>query len=154
MAKTLSARGSDGRVAIHEPGANLDNPLSNLHNIHFHSDLDYLRVGQVWNGTLSIPAGAGPGRLESQFVHITNHGLGYKPMVLGSFGAGGAIPGTRVIQTGSLGGTSSGVPGYRSISLCADTASVYVHVVSYDHFVTYAAWATWVTILVLANPSI
>lgn len=44
MAKTLTARGSDGLVAIHEAGANIDDPVSNLEKIYFHSHLDYLSI--------------------------------------------------------------------------------------------------------------
>lgn len=44
MPKVLTARGSDGLVAIHEPDANLDTPVGNLNKIYFHSALNYLSI--------------------------------------------------------------------------------------------------------------
>ena len=153
MAKTLTARGSDGMVAIHEPGANLDNPLSNLNNIYFHSDLDYLRVVQSHTLLVNLAAGPGGGALFSRFARLVTHGLGYVPMVLATFGSGDPFPGTKVIQTGSSIGSSSMLT-YRTISLCADAGSVYLHDSGYDPVYVFPAWAAWMTILVLWNPSV
>lgn len=44
MAKVLTARGTDGLVAIHEPDANIENPIGNLNKIYFHSGLNYLSI--------------------------------------------------------------------------------------------------------------
>lgn len=44
MAKVLTARGSDGLVAIHEPDADIENPVGNLNKIYFHSGLNYLSI--------------------------------------------------------------------------------------------------------------
>ena len=81
MAKTLTARGSDGRVAIHNPGANLDNPISDLGNIFFHSGLDYLTIVQTHNFTANFPAVGG--NTFNTLMPVGYHGLGYVPMVFG-----------------------------------------------------------------------
>ena len=52
MAKTLTARGTDGLVSIHEAGANIDDPTSNLEKIYFHSHLDYLSILSVHGVTV------------------------------------------------------------------------------------------------------
>jgi hypothetical protein len=57
-------RAAGGKVAIwdgHADTAPFDNPLANLSRVKFHSDLDYVRVVDVKNYTVNLPAIPGSG---------------------------------------------------------------------------------------------
>ena len=142
MAKTLTARGSDGMVAIHEPGANLDNPLSNLNNIYFHSGLDYLQVVQTHTFLLTLPYSSGANTLH----HLLDHGLGYRPMVLASFGDGSPFSGSHIVQRGGYGK-------YRCTALYVSPWGVFAEDRCPPDRNPWPAWSAWVTLLLLANPA-
>ena len=57
MAKRLFARGSDGKVAIFNGTdiAPFNDPIANLTNLYFHSDLGYLGNGLLVTGTINHP---------------------------------------------------------------------------------------------------
>jgi len=125
MSKVLTAYGSNGKVAIHEPYADLDNPLSDLANIYFHSDLDYLSIVGVVSGTLSLPTRyASSSDVSSAYgstiYNIHTHNLGYTPLVVGSKrDSKQPIVGDTLIQQG-------GTCNLRSILIGADNNYIYV----------------------------
>jgi hypothetical protein len=57
MSKQLYARGSDGKVAIFKADNfdSFDNPINNLEDVYFHSDLGYLGNGLLVTGSISHP---------------------------------------------------------------------------------------------------
>lgn len=75
MPKVLTARGLDGLVAIHEEGADINNPLNNLSNIYFHSALQYLPLAYSRDVTV---------RTGGKGLHVLfSHGMDKIPMILG-----------------------------------------------------------------------
>lgn len=122
MPKTLTARGADGLVAIHEPGADLNNPLSNLGNIYFHSALDYLNIVAVVNVNLALPA-YGSGAIMNgmtQLHNIYSHGMGRSCLVLGRRkDTQEALTGSSPVST-----SSSGANG--KIAVGSDATNVYI----------------------------
>lgn len=67
MPRRLVADGSTGRVAIQYGASRLsfEQPVGNLKDIHFHSDLDYLAVEQVFSGTVTFNKVEGQSKTES-----------------------------------------------------------------------------------------
>lgn len=122
MAKTFTARGADGLVAIHEPGADLDNPLSNLQNIYFHSGLDYLNIVAVVNINLTLPA-YGNGAIMNgmtQLHNIYSHGMGRACLVLGR------RKDTQEALTGSSPVSTSASGANGKIAVGSDATNVYI----------------------------
>jgi hypothetical protein len=119
MPKVLTARGSDGLAAIHEPGADLENPLGNIKNIYFHSNLDYLTVNRIINTTVRVPAFS---RGTVGLINLFAHGMG-RPCLLMA----------RRSDTGeNLGGSclvyyGGSVSYFTQISVCADSVNVYAY---------------------------
>lgn len=114
MAKTLTARGTDGVVAIHEPGADLNNPLSNLQNIYFHSALDYLNVVRVVNATVDLPAVSSG---ITTLYNLFSHGMGRPCLLIARrTDTGQTLLGSTPVASS---GSSFGV-----IAMCADSANV------------------------------
>lgn len=122
MPKTLTARGADGLVAIHEPEADLNYPLSNLEKIYFHSGLDYLNIVAVVNVNLTLPA-YGNGAIMNGMTQLHNiyyHGMGRACLVLGRRkDTQEALTGSSPVST-----SSSGANG--KIAVGSDASNVYI----------------------------
>jgi len=125
MSKVLTAYGTNGKVAIHEPSANLDDPISNLSNIYFHSDLDYLSITKIVNGILSLPIryasySESSSAYGSTVYSIYQHSLGYTPLIVGvRQDSKQPIVGDTLIQQG-------GACNLRSILIGSDNNYLYI----------------------------
>ena len=141
MTKRLFARGSDGTVCIVEGGSDdyINNPKYNLDKVHFHSQLSYMRVPQVYYGSVSFPVRAAVWRSGSdcgkdynwsepqygtQYFPLVNHNLGYVPAVIGVDGSE-ALSGNFPIQQRGL--------SIRSSAIVMDTSWIYI----LERYVTY-----------------
>lgn len=138
MAKRLTALGSTGLVAIAEPGANLANPLQDLGNIYFHSDLTYLSVVAVLTGNLSLPQRIASGAdvssaFGSNIYTLGQHNLGYTPLLLGDVTTTGQpLVGETLLQ-------AEGLASLRSITLGADNNNLYAREIYLNKDVTFEA---------------
>lgn len=125
MSKVLTAYGTTGKISIHEPGADLDNPLNNLGNIYFHSDLDYLSINSIISGTLNLPTRTysnsdASSAYGSTIYNIYSHGLGYSPLVFATRADSlQPIAGDTLIQEG-------GTCNLRSLLVGADNTNIYI----------------------------
>lgn len=139
MPKVLTARGSDGLVAIHEPGADLNNPMSNVENIYFHSALDYLTVVRTVNTTVTVPAIT----IGKGFITLFQHGMGRPCLLMARrTDTNEAICGTSLAWTGGH------VQYWASIAICADDVNVYAYYMAMQN----ASVTIPVEIAVLGNP--
>lgn len=119
MPKVLTARGSDGVVAIHEPGANIDSPLSNIGNIYFHSSLDYLTVNHVINTTIYVPPFTGG---TVGFIAVAAHGMGRPCLLMARrTDTGQAIAGDCLVHVGG------GLSNWCTIAACANASYIYFY---------------------------
>lgn len=138
MSKILTAYGTTGKVAIHEPVADLSNPLSSLSNIYFHSDLDYLSINTIISGTLSLPTRSYSGSdasssYGSTIYTIYNHSLGYVPLVFATKRDSlQPIVGDTLIQQG-------GTCNLRSILIGADSVYIYIRELFLNKDTTFSA---------------
>lgn len=140
MSKVLTARSTDGLVAIHEPGADLDNPLSNLENIYFHSNLDYLTAIKMETVTVNIPAIGFNGK---GMLNLFSHPLG-RPAILMArrTDTGEAVTGTTVVWSGNY------IRNWNAITLGSDAHNVYAYYFGFQS----PAVSLQVEIVVLSNP--
>lgn len=111
--------GDTGLVSIHDEGANIGDPMSDLGRIYFHSDLDYLQILQTHTGTLSLPS-VGSYNLYYQVYTLGAHNLGVAPVIIGRVGVT-PITGSFFIQ--AAGGATS-----RRIEFGADANYFYARV--------------------------
>lgn len=86
MSVRLFADGTTGTVAVYtdpELGdAPVTNPLANVSRIRFHSDLEYPRVVNVVDGSITLQAiAANITYRQTHFLFV--HGLGFTPFVEG-----------------------------------------------------------------------
>lgn len=139
MPKVLTVRGSDGLVAIHEPSADLANPMSNVENIYFHSALDYLTVVKTVSISATVPAiRAGKG-----FLTLFQHGMGRPCLLMARRSdTGEAICGTTLVWTGGH------VQYWAAISICSDDVNVYAYYMALQN----ASVTIPLEIAVLSNP--
>lgn len=148
MSVRLYARGSDGVVAITDGGVSdathtdyLDNPVKNLSNIHFHSDLDYMSVAATFTTTISFPTRTKQTQTDEskkssttfdvpstgvQRYELGTHGLGYTPFATAVRGGQQVTP-TYPLQ---LSGAS-----LRLINIEMDSSKIHV----YENWVTFGA---------------
>ena len=138
MSKVLTAYSSSGRVAIHEPTANLNNPFDNLDQIYFHSDLDYLSIISIVNGTINLPirnanSSDASSAYGSTIYNVYAHNLGYTPLVVGSRrDSKQPIVGDTLVQQG-------GTCNLRSILLGADNTYIYIRELFLNKDTTFGA---------------
>lgn len=153
MPKRLTAIGTTGLVAIAEPAANLDNPLSNLGSIYFHSALDYFSIVAVLTGTLNLPQRIANGSdvssaYGSTIYNLGAHGLGYNPLLFGVItNTGQSLVGETPIQAG-------GLASIRTITLGADAWNVYAREIFLNKDVTFSAISVPYQIFVFSNPGV
>ena len=151
MPKRLTGRGTDGLVAIAEPWANLDAPLSNLGNIYFHSALEYLYIVSVFSGTLSLPERVANGRdvssaYGSTIYNLGAHGLGYNPLLFGRItSTGQSLVGETLIQ-------AAGLASLRTITIGADASNVYAREIFLNKDVTFPPLNLTYEIFIFGNP--
>jgi hypothetical protein len=99
----------DGKVAIYEASDDLPftDPLNHLGRVKFHSDLDYIKIVNVIDYTLNLPAiptaGSGQGSggrqgLRTNLYTLGPHGRAGIPFVIGEFTLGGV----KVASCGSV----------------------------------------------------
>lgn len=84
MTKTFYADPS--KVAIYDGARNEaveTSPLSHLDKIYFHSDLPYLGIKSVVEGSADINNSGYSGAPGQKTVTLFSHGLGYRPLVFG-----------------------------------------------------------------------
>lgn len=97
MAKTFTARGTDGLVAIHEPDANLDTPVGNLEKIYFHSGLQYLSFSYYRDVSVELNhSGSG---FYRGYSTLFEHGMGRPVMCLAVRDNGDVVAGTLVLSS-------------------------------------------------------
>lgn len=138
MSKRMTALGSSGLVAIAEPNADLAQPLTNLQNIYFHSDLSYLSIVAVLSGNLSMPqrifSGADASSAYGSTIYtLGQHNLGYTPLLLGDITTTGQpLVGETILQ-------AAGLASLRSITLGADNNNLYAREIFLNKDVTFAA---------------
>lgn len=153
MPKRLTAIGTTGRVAIAEPTANLDNPLSNLGSIYFHSALDYFSVVAVLTGTLNLPqrnanASDVSSAYGSTIYNLGSHGIGYNPLLFGAItNTGQSLVGETPIQ-------AAGLASIRTITLGADAWNVYVREIFLNKDVTFSAVSVPYQVFVFSNAGV
>lgn len=138
MSKVLTAYGTSGLVAIHEPNADLSDPLNSQHNIYFHSDLDYLKIVNTITGVLSLPtrtysSSDASSSYGNVITNVYTHNLGYTPLVL-AFNTDNNQPlvGDSLVQSG-------GTCNLRSILVGADSTYVYIRELYLNKDTTYQA---------------
>lgn len=122
MPKVFTARGSDGVVVIHEPGADIGNPLSNIDNIYFHSSLDYLNIVSVANVNLWLPQYGNGSMMNgiTQFHTVLSHGMGRPCLVIAR------RKDTQEALTGSTPVSTSGSGANGKIAVGSDATNVYI----------------------------
>lgn len=151
MPKRLTGRGTDGLVAIAEPTANLDAPLSNLGNIYFHSALEYLYIVSVFSGTLSLPQRVANGSdvssaYGSTIYNLGAHGLGYNPLLFGRItSTGQPLVGETPIQ-------AAGLASLRTITIGADASNIYAREIFLNKDVTFSPLSLTYEIFIFGNP--
>lgn len=151
MPKRLTGRGADGLVAIAEPWANLDAPLSDLGNIYFHSALEYLYIVSVFYGTLNLPERVANGSdvssaYGSTIYNLGAHGLGYNPLLFGRItSTGQSLVGETPIQAG-------GLASLRTITIGADASNVYAREIFLNKDVTFSSLSLTYEIFIFGNP--
>ncbi|MBA5777433.1 hypothetical protein H2509_20595 [Stappia sp. F7233] len=82
----FSADGQAGRVSIYYGPEDLAleaDPFSDLSRVKFHSDLPYISVVNVIEGTMNVNSD-GVDAYSKKFQPIFSHGLGYTPLVFGA----------------------------------------------------------------------
>jgi hypothetical protein len=106
MSKKLFARGSDGLIAICDGAlteAQIDDPLNNLANIWFHSNLEYMNARKVFSGTAVFPARPAEGTWYNYVSReeIASFSLPEppSPLCFGFFSDGQLIDGFSMIQS-------------------------------------------------------
>lgn len=145
MGKVLTADGVSGRVAIHDPTADLENPLTSSAAIYFHSDLEYLKIVATINGTHSLPtrtysSSDSSSSYGSVITNIYTHGLSYTPLVLGYNSSNNQpLVGDTLIQSG-------GTCNIRSILVGADDTYVYIRELYLNKDTTYTSMTLSYTI--------
>jgi hypothetical protein len=152
MSVVLTAEGNSGIVAIHTPNADILNPASNLSNILFHSDLDYLSINTVVNGSLSLPRRTANSSDSSSAYGSTTytlyaHGLGFTPIVIGrNRNSKQPIVGDTMFQ-------SAGTCNLRSFILGADSSYIYLREIYLNKDTSFGAF-TLTYSLYLFNKSV
>jgi len=118
VAKVLSANGNTGRVTISNPGANLNDPMSDLANVFFHSDLEYIPVHKVINSSVSLPTRSGMAA-KYQTTNHGAHGLPYSPIAFAVASNGLFVGGDMFLQYETESGS------FRSVRVGCDNNYVY-----------------------------
>lgn len=119
MPKILTAQGIEGIVAIHEPGANLANPLSDIRSIYFHSSLDYLTVNHIIQTSIYVPPFVGG---TVGFINLGPHGMGRACLLMSRrTDTGQAIAGDCLVHVGG------GLSNWCTIAACADATNIYFY---------------------------
>jgi hypothetical protein len=137
MAKKLFANGQTGLVAISEPIADINAPLSNLQNIYFHSALDYLFVRQIISGSITLPfrqfSGADVSSAYGAAIYnLGSHGLGYTPLVFGYLSDRRSLVGETFVQ-------ANGTVNIRTVQIGADSQFVYLREIFLNKTVSFNA---------------
>ena len=151
MTKRLTAIGSTGLVAIAEPTANLDAPLSNLQNIYFHSALNYMFIVSVISGTLILPGREASGADASSAYGSTiytlgTHNLGYVPLLFGTnTSTGQSLVGETPIQ-------AAGLASIRTITIGADENNVFAREIFLNKDVSFGSTSIPFRIFIFDNP--
>ena len=150
MSKLLYASGISGIVSISEGDANINNPLSNLNKIYFHSSLDYLKIRNVVTGTLSLPQRVfsrsdASSAFGNSIYNVHTHNLGYVPLVYGRIqNTSAPLVGDTLIQEG-------GTCNIRSLVVGSDSVAIYIREVYVNKDTTYPAISIPYTIYVFEN---
>lgn len=128
----------DGKVAIYEDADDLPftNPTAHLGRVKFHSDLDYIKIIDVRDYTVNLPAipstGSGQGSggrvgLRTNLYTLGAHGRPGIPFVIGEFTVGA----NKILSSGSIpvaqitNGLSGPVENYaRFLALGSDATNV------------------------------
>ncbi len=119
MPKVFTARGLDGLVAIHEPDADISNPVGNLEKIYFHSNLQYLSFAFYQDVVLNL---AYNGTTFNNTRHtLFAHGQGRPVMCLAVRDNGDVVAGSMVLRS------SNGNVSFGAIS--SDNNNVYFRAV-------------------------
>lgn len=129
MAKKLLVDGKAGKAAIYNPAnpAAFSNPLGNLADVFFHSDLDYMGVAKIIDVTITHPARGVGGQAAQNSYPVPNfpagnnplaHNLGYLPYGI-MFVGNNMLPANSQIQWV---GTS-----FRTVSLQLDASNAYIY---------------------------
>lgn len=153
MAKRLFANGVTGLMAIAEPNANLESPLTNLQNIYFHSALDYLFVRQTITGSINLPfrqfSGADvSSAFGSTVYNLGAHNLGYTPLVFGYFTATGqSLVGETILQ-------GAGTANLRTLMLGADNVNLYAREIFVNKTISFNALTVNYTVQLLNDPGV
>lgn len=143
MAKVLKGNGITGQVSISNPGADVSNPLSDLGNIFFHSDLEYIPVHKVINTSVSLPTRSGLGAYYTTWNHGL-HGLPYSPIAFGIASNGLFVGGDMFLQY------ESGTGSFRSFRIGCDSSYVYTDDWTWVVNRTFSGFTLGLTIYILA----
>lgn len=119
MAKTFTARGSDGLVAIHEPNADLNNPVGNLHNIYFHSGLQYLSF--AYSRDVSINLNHSGSAFVRPVYTLFAHGMGRPVMCMAVRDNGDVMAGSMILRS------SNGNASFATVS--SDNTYIYLRAI-------------------------
>lgn len=118
MTKRLHHRGGKLAVYANANDGAIEDPLGNLDDLFFHSDLDYLSVVHVLDRTQLLPARpATPNQIQVGRDNLYQHNLGYVPWMYA------ALRNRTFMSTMWM---YADGPNWRSVGLYADTEWIYL----------------------------
>lgn len=147
MSKVLFANGNTGLVSIHNGNADINNPLNNLNNIFFHSNLNYLSIVSVISGSIWLPqrvsnASYHSAAYGSTTYNLGSHNLGYTPLVFGiNPNNGQSLVGDVVIQ-------AAGQCSIRTLTIGADNHNIFMREIFLNKDVTFSGLSLGYTLYI------